>query len=106
MYRNREGQCGEDGIRIRKELINCVQNNVRTFGIAEDWKSTAFERDVWVETVTGGRRISIAAWEKAGKNAARHRQEKREGTSCYRTPKYRNSEATPIGRRNRVRARD
>ena len=40
---------------------------------------TAFEADVWVETVTEGGRRLMAARRKEEADAARHRQEKREG---------------------------
>ena len=67
-------------INIEKEWIDCVQSDIRAFGIAGDWKATALEAEVWVETVTeGGRRI-VAAWRKEEENAARQRQEKREAT--------------------------
>ena len=35
---------------------------------------------MWVETVTEGERRFMAAWGKEEVDAARHRQEKREGT--------------------------
>ena len=41
---------------------------------------TALKAEVWVETVTEGGRRFMAAWEKEGVDAARHRQEKREAT--------------------------
>ena len=41
-----------------KEWTDCVQSDIRVFGIAGDWKATA---EVWVETVTkGGRRFMAA----------------------------------------------
>ena len=43
----RRGRGGEE-----KEWTDCVQSNIRTFGIAGDWKATALEAEVWVETVT------------------------------------------------------
>ena len=48
-------QYGEDGVGRRKlEWTNCVQSDIRAFGIAE----------VWVETVTEGGRRFMAAWRK------------------------------------------
>ena len=67
-------------INIEKEWTDCVQSDVRGVGIAGDWKATALEAEVWVETVTGGGRGVVAAWRKEEENAARHRQEKREAT--------------------------
>ena len=50
------------------------------FGIAGDWKLTALNTEVWVDTVTKGERRFMAAWKKEDVDAARHRQEKREAT--------------------------
>ena len=64
----------------KKEWTDCVQSNIRAFGIAGDWKATALKAEVWVETVKEGRRRFMPAWRKEEVNAARHRQEKREAT--------------------------
>ena len=40
-----------------KEWTDCVQSDIRAFGMAEDRKAT-----VWVETVTEGGRRFTAAW--------------------------------------------
>ena len=64
----------------RKESTDCVQSDIRAFGIAGDWKATALEAEVWVETVTEGGRGFMAAWREEEADAARHRQEKREAT--------------------------
>ena len=53
----RRGQGGKE-----KEWTDCVQSDIRAFGIAGDWKTTASEDEVWVETVTEGRRMFVAAW--------------------------------------------
>ena len=45
-----------------------------------DWKATALEAEVWVETVTEGGRRFMAAWRKEELDATRNRQEKREAT--------------------------
>ena len=71
----RRGRGGKE-----KEWIDCVQSDIRAFGIAGDWKSTALKAEVWVETVTEGGRRFMAAWRKEEVDAARHRQEKREAT--------------------------
>ena len=63
-----------------KEWTDCVQSDIRAFGIARGWKATALKAEVWVETVTEGGRKFIAAWRKEEVDAARHRQEKREVT--------------------------
>ena len=76
------GRGGKD-----KESTDCVQNDIRAFGIARDWKATmALKAEVWVETITEGVRRSMAAWRKEEVDAARHLQDKR---TCYRTRKRR-----------------
>ena len=71
----RRGRGGKE-----KEWTECVQNDIRAFGIAGDWKATASKTEVWVETVTEGERRFVAAWWKEEVDAARHRQEKRGAT--------------------------
>ena len=72
----RKGRGGKE-----KEWTDCVQSDIRAFGIAGDWKSTALKVEMWVETVTdGGRRRFMAAGKKEDVNSATHRQEKREAT--------------------------
>ena len=49
----RRGQGGKG-----KEWTDCVQSDIRAFGITRDWKATALKAEVWVDTVTeGGRRF-------------------------------------------------
>ena len=71
----RRGRSGKE-----KEWTDCVQSDIRAFDIAGDWKTTALEADVWVETVAEGGRSFMAAWSKVEVGAARHRHEKREAT--------------------------
>ena len=71
----RRGRGGRD-----KEWINCVQSDIRAFGITGDWKAMALKAEVWVEAVTEGGRRFMAAWREEEEDAARHRQEKREAT--------------------------
>ena len=71
-------QYGEGGVERRKNGFDCVQSDVRAFGIAGDWKATASEEEVWVETITEGGQRFMAAWRKEEVGAARHRQEKGE----------------------------
>ena len=47
-----------------KEWTDCVQSDVREFGLAGDWKATALEAEMWVEEVTEGGRRFMAAWSK------------------------------------------
>ena len=53
---------GRDG--KEKEWTDCVQSDIRAFGIAGHWKATALETEVWVETVAEGERMFMAAWRK------------------------------------------
>ena len=56
--------CGEDGGAKEKEWSDCVQSDIRTIDIVEDWKATALDTEVWDETVTEGGRRFMAAWSK------------------------------------------
>ena len=70
----RRGRGGKE-----KERTDCVQSDIRAFGITGDWKAMALKAEVWVEAVTrGGRRFMAACREE--EDAARHSQEKREAT--------------------------
>ena len=63
-----------------KEWTDCVQSDIRAFGITGDWKAMALKAEVWVEAVTDGGRRFMVAWRKEEVDAARRRQEKREAT--------------------------
>ena len=63
----RRGRGGKE-----KEWTDCVQSNIRAFGIAGGWKATALKAEVWVETVTEGGRRFMAAWRKEEVDEARH----------------------------------
>ena len=44
--------------RKDKEWTDCVQSDIRAFGITVDWKTMALKAEVWVEAITeGGRRF-------------------------------------------------
>ena len=68
----------------KKGWTECVQSDIRAFGIARGWKATALEAEVWVETVTGGGRRFMAVWRKEEVDAARHHQETRKATRLGR----------------------
>ena len=53
-------ECGKDG--VGRKWTDCIQGDIRAFGIAGDGKSTVLEAEVWVETVTEGERRYMAAW--------------------------------------------
>ena len=63
-----------------EEWSDCVQSDIRAFGMVGDWKATALKAGVWVETVTEGGRRFMAAWKKEEVDVARHRHEKRDAT--------------------------
>ena len=71
----RRGRGGKE-----KEWTDCVQSDIRAFGIAGDWKATALKPEVLVETVTEGGGSFMAAWRKEEVDADKHRQ-KREATT-------------------------
>ena len=89
---------GRDG--KEKEWTDCVQSDIRAFGIAGEWKATALKTEVWVETVKEGGWRFMAALRKEEEDAARHRQEKR-GNEIRQVIIAHGSvefcEATPIG---------
>ena len=64
----------------RRKGTDCVQSDIRAFGIARDREATTLEAEVWLETVTEGGRRFMAAWRKEEVDVARLRQEKREVT--------------------------
>ena len=63
-----------------KEWTECVQSDIRAFGIAADWETAALEAEVWAKMVTDRRRRFMAACRKEEVGVDRHRQEKREAT--------------------------
>ena len=71
----RRGRSGKE-----KESTDCVQSEIRAFGITGDWKAMALKAEVWVEAVTEGGWRFMAAWREEEEDAARRRQEKREAT--------------------------
>ena len=45
-----------------KEWTDCVQSDIRAFGITGHWKTMALKAEVWVKAVTEGGRRFVAAW--------------------------------------------
>ena len=74
MFRNLEGAVRRGRGGTEKEWTDCVQSDIRAFGITGEWKTMALKAEVWV-----GRRF-MAAWREEEEDAARHHQEKREAT--------------------------
>ena len=81
VFGNLEGAVRRGWSGKEKEWTDCVQSDIRAFGIKGDWKATALKAEVWVEMVMEGGRRFMAAWRKEEVDAARHRQEKREATT-------------------------
>ena len=84
LFGNLEGavQIGRGG--KEKEWTDCIQSDIRAFGIEGDWQATALKAEVWDETAVEGGRRFMAAWRKEEVDAARHRQEKREATGLVK----------------------
>ena len=76
MFGNLEGAVRRGRGGKEKDWANSLRSDVRVFGIAGDWKATALETEVWVETLTeSGRRLMVTC-RKDEVDAARHRLEK------------------------------
>ena len=54
VFENLEGAEGTGWGGKEKEWTDCVQSDIRAFAIKGNWKTTALEAAVWVETVTEG----------------------------------------------------
>ena len=55
----RRGRSGKE-----KKWTDCVQRDIRAFRLAGDWKTTALEAELWVETVKEEGRRFMTAWRK------------------------------------------
>ena len=64
VFENLEGAVRRGRGGKEKQWTDCVQSDIRAFGIAGDWKATALKAEVWVETAAEGERRSMAAWRK------------------------------------------
>ena len=80
MFGNLEGAVRRGRGGKEKEWTDCVQSDIRAFGITGDWETMSVKAEVWVEAVTKGGRRFMASWRQEEQDAARHRQEKREVT--------------------------
>ena len=89
----RRGRGGKE-----KEWTDCVQSDIRAFGITGDWKTMALKAEVWVEVVTEGGRRFMAAWREEEEDAARDRQEKREATRLGKLQSH--TEALNVAKRH------
>ena len=80
MFGNLDGAVRRGRGGKEKKWTDCVQSDIRAFGITGNWKATALKTEVWVEAVTEGERRFMAAWRNKEVDAARRRQQKREAT--------------------------
>ena len=61
MFGNLEGVVRRERGGKEKEWTDCIQSDIRAFGMTGDWKAMALKAEVWVEEVTeGGRRFMTA----------------------------------------------
>ena len=80
VFENLEGAVRRERGGKEKDLTDCIQSDIRAFGVARDRKATASKAEVWAEKVMEGGRTFMVAWRKEEVDATRHRQEKREAT--------------------------
>ena len=76
VFGNLEGAVRRGRGEQEKEWTDCIESDIRAFGVTGDRKATALKAEVWVETVAEGGRKFMATWGKEEVDAARHRQEK------------------------------
>ena len=65
MFGNLEGAVRRGRGGKEKEWTNCVQSDIRAFGITGDWKATTFKAEVGVDMVT---RVGGGSWPRGGNN--------------------------------------
>ena len=72
VFGNLEGAVRRGRGGKKKEWTDCVQSDIRAFGIAGAWKATALKAEVWVDAVAEGGRRFMAAWREEEVDATRH----------------------------------
>ena len=60
--------------RKEKEWTDCVQSDIRVFGITGNWNTMALKAEVRVEAVTEGGRRFMVAWREEEEDAARQKK--------------------------------
>ena len=70
--RVKKGRGGQE-----KEWVACVESDVRTFRIQQNWKNAARDAQSWTETVTEGGRRFMTEWRKEEEEKSKSHQEKR-----------------------------
>ena len=61
VFGNLEGAVRRGRDEKEKKWTDCVQSDIRAFGIPGDWKATTLKAEMWVETITEGERRFMAA---------------------------------------------
>ena len=64
MLKNLESEVRRGRGGKEKKWIDCVQSDIRAFGITGDWKATTLKAEAWVDTVPEGGPRFMAAWTK------------------------------------------
>ena len=88
IFGNPEGAVGRGRGGKEEEWTDCVQSDIRAFGITGDWEIMALKAEVWVGAAAGGGRTFMAAWREEEEDSARHRQEKRKATRLGKLPSH------------------
>ena len=60
-----------------KEWVACVESDVRSFKIQQNWKHAARDAQSWTEIVTEGGRRFMTEWRKEEGEKSKSRREKR-----------------------------
>ena len=79
VFENLEGVVRRGWSRKERQLIDCVQSDVRAFGVGWVSKATTLGTGVRTENVTEQGRGVMAVCRKEGRDPVRHRQEQKEG---------------------------
>ena len=100
MFGNLEGAVRRGRGGKEKEWADCVQNDIRAFGIAGDRKAMALKAEVWVEAVREGEWRFMAAWrkeEERGQTSPGEERGNKTGKVAIAHGSVEFCEATPIG---------
>ena len=60
-----------------KEWVACVESDVRSFKVQQNWKHVARDAQSWTEPVTEGGRWFMTEWRKEEEEKSKSRLEKR-----------------------------
>ena len=98
MFGNLEGAVRRGRGGKEKEWTDCVQSDIRAFGITGDWETMAVKAEVWVEAVTkGGRSHGRVEARRARRGQTSPGEERGNETGKVAHGSVEFCEATPIG---------